>query len=281
MRLVILDFEVYAHDFLAGFKDVESQRYTQIWNDNDAIANCLMDDVIYVTFNGKHYDNYIFKAICAGFTSEEVKEVNDFIIVKRHEGWEHPVLKQYSFYANVVDVKDDMQKGQSLKSIEGHLGMNIKETDVDFNLNRRLTEAEKQMVSEYNRHDLDATEKIFKLRKDYYKNKVAIGKLAGIDEVKAMSMTNAKLTAAMLKASPKQHDDERQYKYRNNLKREYIPQEVFDYFNRMYDSNLSDDEVFKGDKLKLNIGACAIVMGYGGIHGAIPNLIWREEGGGD
>ena len=52
---------------------------------------------------------------------------------------------------------------------------------------------------------------------DYLKNKVQIGRLAGLSDVKAMGMTNAKLTAAMLKASKKPHDDERQYVYPENV----------------------------------------------------------------
>lgn len=278
MKIVTLDFEVFAHDWLVVIKDHETKNYTVIWNDNEAFRSCLDDEYIYVGFNIKHYDQFIMKAVAAGFTPEEVKEVNDFIIVHHMEGWNYPPLKDFYFKANIVDVMDDMQKGQSLKSIEGHLFMDIKETDVDFNLDRPLTAEEKALTENYCKHDVDATEKIFDLRKDYFKNKIKIGRLAGLDEVKAMGMTNAKLTAAMLKATRKPHDDERQYKYRENLKREYIPQEVFDYFNRMYDPNLSDEEVFKGSKLNFKIGDCAVVIGMGGIHGAVPNFMWKEGG---
>ena len=276
MKIVTLDFEVFAHDWLVVIKDHEMKNYTVIWNDNEAFRSCLDDEYIYVGFNIKHYDQFIMKAIAAGLTPEEVKEVNDYIIVHHMEGWTYPPLKDFYFKANIVDVMDDMQKGQSLKSIEGHLFMNIKETDVDFDLDRPLTADEKALTENYCRHDVDATEKIFDLRKDYFKNKIKIGRLAGLDEVKAMGMTNAKLTAAMLKATQKPHDDERQYKYRDNLKKEYIPQEVFDYFNRMYDPNLSDEEVFKGNKLNFKIGDCAVVVGMGGIHGAVPNFMWKE-----
>lgn len=277
MRLITLDFEVFAHDWLVVMKDHDTGTYTVIWNDNEAFCSCLDEEFIYVGFNIKHYDQFIMKAIAAGFSPEEVKQVNDFIIVHRMEGWNYPPLQDFYFKPNIVDVMDDMQKGQSLKSIEGHLFMDIKETDVDFNIDRVLTLEERELTEHYCRHDVDATEKIFDLRKDYFQNKIKIGRLAGLDEVKAMGMTNAKLTAAMLKAKQKPHYDERQYRYRDNLKREYIPQEVFDYFNRMYDESLSDEEVFKGDKLNFKIGDCAVVIGMGGIHGAIPNFMWEEE----
>ena len=99
--------------------------------------------------------------------------------------------------------------------------------------------------------------------------------MAGLSDVKAMGMTNAKLTAALLKASAQPHDDERKYQYPENLLREYIPQEVFDFFNKMHDPEISDKELFSG-KLELSIGECPVTIGYGGIHGAIPNFIWKE-----
>ena len=167
--------------------------------------------------------------------------------------------------------------GLSLKAIEGHLGMDICETEVDFNLGRSLTPEELADTIKYCMHDVDATEKIIDLRKNYLQNKINIGKLAGLGEVKAMSMTNAKLTAALLKARLTEHDDERCYQYPENLRREYIPQEVFDFFDRMKDEGLSDKEVFTG-KLNITIGECPVTIGYGGIHGAIPNLMWQEAG---
>ncbi len=166
--------------------------------------------------------------------------------------------------------------GLSLKAIEGHIGMDICESEVDFTLERKLTQEELEDTIKYCKHDVDATEMIIDLRKNYLQNKINIGKLAGLDEVKAMSMTNAKLTAALLKARLQEHADERAYQYPENLRREYIPQEVFDFFDRMKDDSLSDKEVFTG-KLNISIGECPVTIGYGGIHGAIPNFLWKEK----
>lgn len=275
MNIVIYDFEVFRYDWLVVFKDYTTKLYTMIHNDNEALKACINDETIYVGFNSKFYDQHIVRGICLDYDNAEVKALNDYLI-HGGQGWQYPGFQNSFFHFNNVDVMDDMQKGLSLKAIEGHLGMNIKESEVDFNLDRPLTEEELKQTIFYCRHDVDATEQVFELRKGYFKNKIFLGKLSGLDEVKAMGMTNAKLTAAMLKASPKKYNDEREYKYPDNLKKEFIPQEVFDYFNRMYDPNLSDDEVFK-NKLDLAIGDCKVRIGYGGIHGAIPNFEWRED----
>lgn len=275
MRLITYDCEVFAYDFLVTFKDKETGKYTCIWNDNEAVKACLNEDSIYVGFNSKHYDQFILKAIVCGFIPQEVKQVNDFII-GGGQGWECPMLKDFYFRFNNVDVKDDCQMGLSLKAIEGHLGMSVQETTVAFDLDRPLTEEERRETEFYCKHDVDTTEKLVDLRKDYLKNKANIGKLAGIDEVRAMGMTNAKLTAALLKASPQKHDDEREYVYPDNLRREFIPQEVFDFFDRMHDPEISDKELFSS-KLEINVGECPVTLGFGGIHGAIPNFFWSEE----
>ena len=274
MRLVTYDCEVFAHDWIVIFKDYETKHFTVIHNDNAALRACIDDDTVYCGFNSKGYDQYIIKAICAGFSPEEVKQVNDWIIAG-NQGWECPLLSGVRFWFNNIDIKDDMQMGLSLKAIEGHLGMDICESEIDFTLERPLTPEELESTILYCKHDVDATEKILDLRKNYLRNKINIGRLAGLDEVKAMSMTNAKLTAALLKARLQEHDDERAYKYPGNLRREYIPQEVFDFFDRMKDDSLSDKDVFTG-KLNISIGECPVTLGFGGIHGAIPNLLWKE-----
>lgn len=274
MRLISYDCEVFAYDWLVTLKDKETGIYTCIWNDNEALKMALSDDCIYVGFNSKHYDQYIIKAIAAGLTPQEVKQVNDYIIAGG-QGWQCPQLADYYFRFNNVDIRDDTQQGLSLKAIEGHLGMSVKESSVPFDIDRPLTPEEKAETEFYCKHDVDTAERLIDIRKDYLKNKINLGRLAGLDEVKAMGMTNAKLTAAMLTATKKPHDDERKYVYPSNLRKEYIPSEVFAFFDRMYDFSIPDSELFKG-KLNLNIGECPVTLGYGGIHGAIPNFFWEE-----
>lgn len=275
MRIVSYDCEVFAHDWLVTLKDKETGQYTCIWNDNEALRMALDDSCIYVGFNSKHYDQFIIKAICADFTPEEIKRVNDFII-GGGQGWQCPQLEGIYFQFPNVDIRDDTQQGLSLKAIEGHLGMSIKESSVPFDIDRPLTAAERAETEFYCKHDVDTAEKLIDIRKDYLQNKVNLGRMAGIDEVKALGMTNAKLTAAMLKATKKDHNDEREYIYPSNLLREYIPEEVFEFFDRLYDKSISDEEIFK-TKLKLIIGDCPVTLGFGGIHGAIPNFFWEES----
>ena len=88
-------------------------------------------------------------------------------------------------------------------------------------------------------------------------------------------MTNAKLTALYLDARKQEYTDEREYKYPENLLREYIPREVFHFFDRLHDESIPDDELFSS-KLTLDLGKCKGVIGFGGIHAAIPNFTQKE-----
>ena len=279
MRWYTYDTECFAHDFVVVFKDKETGERIVFHNDSRAVKEFISDDAIYCGFNTKHYDQYIIKAICAGLSPEEVKLVNDWII-GGGQGWQCPLLEGVYFRFNNVDIMDDMQMGLSLKAIEGHLGMSIEETEVDFNLDRPLTKEELELTIKYCIHDVDATEELTSLRKNYLDNKMYLGGLKGVEPTRALAMTNAKLTAAYLDASStleieEMARDERDYKYPENLRKEYIPQEVLDFFNRLYDKSIPSEELFKS-KLNIEVGGCPVTLGFGGIHGAIPNFIWKE-----
>ena len=155
MKWYTYDVEVFAHDFIIGFKDRETGIYTHFHNTNENLKEFMYNDAIYCGFNSKSYDQYIIKAVVAGFSPEEVKQVNDWIIAG-HQGWQCPLLDGVYFKFNNIDIKNDVRLGLGLKAIEAHLGLNIRESEVDFDLDRPLTFEEIQEVIEYNKADLDA-----------------------------------------------------------------------------------------------------------------------------
>ena len=272
--IYIFDCEVFAYDWLFVFMNRDTGEYTVIHNDNDAIKQFMDQDPILCGFNNKHYDNHILKAILCDADPVMVKSINDFIIVHGHNGWENPFLQQYKVFFDSFDLMDDCQMGLSLKAIEAHLGMDIRETTVDFNIDHPLSKEELDEVVFYCKHDVFATNELFTLRKDYLKNKITLGREKNIPDARALYMTNAKLTAAYLDAKAQPHYDEREYRYPATLMTEYIPPEVFAFFERVHDMSIPDDVVFS-EKLEIMVGGCPCTLAYGGIHGAIP--CYREE----
>lgn len=273
MRLFIYDVEVFAYDWLTIFKDIENGLYTIIHNDAEALRAFIDPDGVYIGFNSKSYDQFIIKAICNGAEIEHVKDLNDWLI-GGNQGWEHPLMRGNWFQFNNVDIRDDVYKALSLKAIEGHLGMSVEESTVPFDLQRPLTRRELEETIRYCKHDVDATEKLVEIRKDYLKTKVNLGRRASIPDLKALAATNAKLTAMMLRAEKKEWTDGRDYVYPSALDVSVIPQPILDFFDTIHDKSIPDEKLFK-TSFVIDIGGMLCKYAWGGVHGSLVN--YHEE----
>lgn len=81
----IFDCEVYPYDWVFVFKHKITKEYTVIHNDFEAMVQFLKDHpVLFGGFNNKHYDQFIKKAVLCGMTPEQIKEINDYIVVEGH-----------------------------------------------------------------------------------------------------------------------------------------------------------------------------------------------------
>lgn len=275
-KWITYDFEVFCANWLVVFKERDTGEYTAIWNDNDELREYMEDHegALFVSYNGAHYDQWIMRAILGGCGPEEVKEVNDWIVGTDNLPWEHPYLEGVFYDYNDVDLMKDTQMGTSLKSIEAHSGMSVEESEVPFDIDRALTLDEMDEVEHYCRHDVDATEKLLGMRHDYLLTKATLGERAGLEVPKALALTNAKLTAAVLGAQRVEHDDEREYVFPSNLDLKRLPLTVIGFFKRVRDESIPDEELWTS-KLNIDVGGCPVVLGFGGIHGALPT--YREE----
>ena len=275
-EVYVYDCEVFHSDWLFVFRNRKSGECTAFWNDPEGLEGFMdaHEDALFAGYNSSHYDQYILKSILAGCDPEQVKEVNDWIVGTDNQPWEHPYLSGFFYSFNDIDLMKDVQMGTSLKSIEGHAGMSVEESDVPFDIDRALTDEERAEVEVYCRHDVEATAQLLEMRTDYLLTKETLGARAGIEPARAMSLTNAKLTAAVLGAERSEWNDEREYRYPDNLLKEFVPPEVFAFFDRMADESVPDEELWSS-KLEIEVGGCPVTLGFGGIHGALPK--WKGE----
>ena len=203
--MIFYDLEVFKYDWLGIFIDLETEQEFAIVNDVTALESLYNehDNDIWVGFNNRHYDQYIFKSICLGINP---KVVNDFIIVEGNEGW------QFSKAFNQIpminyDVMPNEQNG--LKTLEGFMGSDIRETTVPFNINRKLTETEIKQTLFYCRHDVMQTIKIFDERSDVFDAKLQTVSLFPQQLTLAdIGETFARLTAKVLGCRRTSFDDE-------------------------------------------------------------------------
>lgn len=270
MRIIVYDIEVFKYDWIVVFYDTHYNEWTVYHNDNAGVREYMTQpDVIFCGFNIKGYDNYVVKAICCGASPELVKQINDFIIVENRYGWEHHFLRRKRFWFDSFDLMDDTREGTSLKHIEAHLGWNIEETQVDFNINRPLTPEELESTIFYCKWDVKATTKLLTLRKNYLDCKIQLGRMCGLSDAKALYCTNAVLTAKYLGATYVERHDGREYTYPSNMRTEIIPQEILDFFGLLGDETIPDRVLFKKKLEDFDIGGCPCTYAWGGVHGSL------------
>ena len=278
MRIIVVDTEVFAYDWIAVFLDVSSGEWAVFHNDNAGLRDYMSQpNQIFASYNGKHYDNHILRAIACGADPTLVKQINDFIIVEERAGWEHWFIRKNRFWFDSFDLMDDTQVGTSLKHIEAHLGWSIEETSVSFDVQRPLTPEEIESTIFYCKWDVKATAKLLTLRKGYLQAKLNVARTKGIPDAKALYMTNARLTAAFLDATYTERYDEREYQYPENLRKDLIPSEVLAFFDRLHDTSIPSKELFNS-KLEIMVDGAEAVIGFGGIHHAIPNYVEEASG---
>lgn len=200
--MLFYDFEVFQHDWLVVITNTETKSEEVFINDEQGLIdyyNKHKND-IWIGYNSRHYDQYILKAIICGFTP---REMNHWIIIKRQPGWRFFKgfwkIQLYNF-----DVMID--KSKSLKQLEGFMGHSIKESEVSFDINRKLTEKEIQEVVKYCRHDVQETMNIFTETIEEFQASLQLIKIFDLP-MRYISKTKAQLVAAICGANGKEFDD--------------------------------------------------------------------------
>ena len=290
----IYDIEVYKDDWFVGFKRPEAgSNSIIIHNDIARLRSFLTQpDIILGGFNNKHYDDYVVKTMINGGTNYHVKKHSDHIIQGgepwRYSPFEYDDMVFKRLPCPTFDLRDDIvDKGISLKAIEGNLKRNIVECKVPFDLDRPLTKDEIAEVIAYLNEDLDGTIALYHERKeDYLDAKAMVGEMYGVPVEEALGLTNAKLSARVLEAKLVKRSDERDYVIPDNIDVNLIPKVVLDFFMQIRDKSIPDTKLFgagkgkKGMTLKLwfrtSYGSCPVTYAWGGVHGAKPCVTVQE-----
>ena len=261
------DFEVTSHDWLLVLKNYRNRQKVVFHN---ALANDVQNFIdqfnpIMMGYNNNGYDKYILKAILNGYTPEEIKDVNDYII-GGNNGWELDL--GYTKIPTQIDLINCIIPRKSLKELEGNLRMNITETTIDFNIKTKWTEQEYEEMLYYCSADVDALFPIFDMLMTRFKSKYVIAKFGNIDPEYALSLTDANLTAVLLGAEKQEHDDNFAYVYPEQVQKEKIPKEFLEYIDDLVAHNDLD---YKPVAPVLDMGSIMFQTGIGGGHGFIKD----------
>ena len=260
--MLFYDMEVYFKDWLGVFLDTDSQKEHVIVNDPEYLRRLYEEhkNDIWCGFNINHYDQYIVKAILLEI---DPKYVNDRIIEEHIDGWQ--ITHQFRQYP-MINYDLFLSRDKGLKTLEGFMGSNIKETDVDFNIRRKLTDEEIEMTIKYCRHDVEEAIKVFMYQINEFHASMGLIK-AFPDElsIKDLSKTKPQLSAKIIGCERTHHDDEFEVFVLDciDLKRYKAAKEFF-----LNEENHWYKRGTKKNEFKIVAGGLEHTLGWGGIHAA-------------
>lgn len=260
--MLFYDMEVYFKDWLGVFLDTDSQKEHVIVNDPEYLRRLYEEhkNDIWCGFNINHYDQYIVKAILLEI---DPKYVNDRIIEEHIDGWQ--ITHQFKQYP-MINYDLFLSRDKGLKTLEGFMGSNIKETDVDFNIRRKLTDEEIEMTIKYCRHDVEEAIKVFMHQINEFHASMGLIK-AFPDElsIKDLSRTKPQLSAKIIGCERTHHDDEFEVFVLDciDLKRYKAAKEFF-----LNEENHWYKKGTKKNEFKIIAGGLEHTLGWGGIHAA-------------
>lgn len=272
--LLFYDIEVFDYDSLVVFMDITGREIAHFWNNRDRKGADpptgfegvpkIIEGKTLVGYNNYNYDDQILTAMMneAQSTPELLKARSNSIVSDNFKGKVDESITSLDTMQQ-IDVSHP-----SLKQIEGNMGMSIVESSIPFDINRPLTDEERQEVLEYCRHDVRATIEVYKLReKSYFDVKDGLCAMLPEDSSpKSYRWNTTTLSANVLLGD----EDIRQWqgrkvpeKYWRNVRG--IPGEVWD----LWETCTNPENVTgKGKSKTVKAYGCSFVFGMGGLHGA-------------
>lgn len=266
----VYDFEVFEKDWLVVIQDLTTGFSFEIANDREALLQFYEEhrEELFIGYNNKRYDDYIFKVILLG---ENPKHVSDIIIEQGNimKLWNMFDLNKYPLFSLDISLNGGWA---SLKELEGFIGLDIEESSVPFDIKRRLTQSELEETFFYCRYDVTATKEIVKKSMGEIKANLDLIKEFGMSKTD-LKKTNGQLTAKILGADKVlSYDDELDpYIAPPELKiNKYT--DVLEFYTKPEGGKLNYKKHYNRD-----IAGVPHVLAYGGIHGAIRNFHYTGE----
>jgi len=271
-QLIFYDAEVFQNDWMFVIINPYTKETKVIANNRDELFKYFLShkEFIWIGYNTTHYDQYILKCILMNLNP---KEMSDFLIKDGEMGWNF-FRKKKIYTADLAQCEynnyDLFQINDGgLKKLESFMGNDIEETDVDFDIDRKLTEEELKQTEKYCIHDVEQTIEVFVKRIDSFNARLSLLKIFNLN-YSYMNKSDAQLTATILgaKRPAGRGEDEFNITLLPNIKLDKY-KEVLEWYknpeNRDYKKSLNID-----------VAGVPHTFAWGGLHGAIKKF--HEDG---
>lgn len=266
--MVFFDFEVFKYDWLVVLLDTEKKTKDVIHNDIKCLTAYYEEHSkdIWCGYNARNYDQYILKGILLGL---DPKYINDQIIKHDTKGWQiSSEFRKIPLY--LYDVVGPQRVG--LKTLEGFMGNDIRETDVPFDIDRPLTLEELESTIKYCTHDVEQTIEVFLRRINDFNSMMHIVKefKLGLSHI---GDTGAQVTSKVLGCIRTERNDEFDVSFLPCLKiKKY--KKVFDWYKSQLKTG---DASIYNNSMTMDVAGVPHTFGFGGLHGA-PEKPVHEKG---
>lgn len=241
-----------------------------------ASIRLLFEAYTTVSFNGNYYDVPMITAALAGYTAEQLKWLNDRIIVEKVKPWELGLPEWRP--GDHIDVMEVAPGAGSQKQYAGRIHCKTMR-DLPYEPDRYLTEAEIVEVDTYCENDLAVLEALFDALQPQIHQREALGKRYGLD---LRSKSDAQVAEAVLKRRCEQATGRRIFKPEIdwNLKFRYKVPAFISYASPQLQRALElvQQSIFQLgangtvdmppqlDGLEIKLGGSVYKMGIGGLH---------------
>ena len=265
-RYLAYDIECTKANTLVLFKTLDNEIFHIIWingeeskisqEDLDKLYE-IVENYTLIGYNNHWYDDCMLDVIrlCK---QKAIKRANDSIISgQRRKPW------------NLIKSLDMMQQIDvsvpSLKQIEGNMGKSIVESSISFDIDRELTESERQEMLDYCSYDVESTISIYKLRqRSYFESRDMILDMLNLPN--AFNWNTTTIVANILVPDKKRYHQSAKLLVPGWMWEctDGIPKRVWDMWN---EGNKSQDHI-KGLKETVMAFDNEFVFGFGGLHAA-------------
>lgn len=287
MKMRFFDFEVTPNWWLCVFGDMpddlnfeESIKDTFVEvnsdmpNARDLLLKLMREqDFVVSGYNIKGYDLPIGNGIYQAFNQQEIKILSDLIINPSlaYSTKEHMRIWPFVKRKLKVPFQDLMDDGTgSLKEKEAVLGLNILESNVDFD-KEDLTQEDKKDMTLYCKQDVYAAMYFYKeVIHSYTLTKLALGKRFNIDEQTCRASTNARLVALALGAKRKTFDDADKIEIE-------IPNKIRQYCYDNLPTKILEQIRTSTDAFEVKLFDNVVNFGNGGIHSTLMSNLYVES----
>ena len=257
-RIIIIDFEVLskANFWLCSMKDVKTEAEHTIVNNPDELKRIYNKnkDSIWVGYNIKGYDQWIFKSIIA---DENPCKVSEAIIDKKLNPWDiHPKLNKIHLNFFELSLRD-----KSLKELELFMGESIEESSIPFDLPRFPKKEEVEELARYCKHDVRMTYKVFQVLRKSFDSRAFLIDYFGFKDV-YFKKTDAQFAAATLDAKKPLEPRNDEFDFRII---DCICLDKYQYILHWYKNPMNKDY---SKSLTANVYGSIVEFGWGGLHSA-------------